>query len=140
MALIERPVGGAGCFEIGGLLIAITGNQPLSHQLRSVSPPLKNRIDPDQRNVPVGLKGMKTGHLFKQEQHFAKLRLGHVLLKEFAYRPVVWLNTWRQPLCDADKITDDISGVMVKRLAAKQSHQWHERVDELKRVRPGPAR
>src|SRR5215475_7571707 len=119
MALIEPPVGRAGCFEIGGSLIAITGNQPLPHQLRSVSPPLKHRINPDQRNVPVGFMGMKTGHLFKQEQHFAKLRLGHVLLKEFTYRPAVWLNTRRQPLCDTDKITEDIGGAMVKGLAPK---------------------
>ena len=62
---------------------------------------------------------MKTGHLFKQEQHFAKLRIGHILLKEFTYRPVVWLNTRRQPLCDSDKITDDIGGAMVKGLATK---------------------
>jgi hypothetical protein len=49
------------------LLIAITGSQPLPHQLRSISPPLKYRVDPDQRNVPMGFMGMKTGHLFKQE-------------------------------------------------------------------------
>src|SRR5262245_11334889 len=119
MALVESPVGGAGCFEIGGFLFAITGNQPSPHQLRSVSPPLKHRIDPEQRNVPVGFMRMKTGHLLKQEQHFTKLRLGHVLLEEFAYRPVVGLNTGRQPLCDSDKITDDVGGAMVKRLAPK---------------------
>ena len=41
-------------------------------------PSLKDRINSDQRNVPVGFMGMKTGHLFKQEQHFAKLRLRHI--------------------------------------------------------------
>ena len=63
--------------------------------------------------------GMKTRHLLKQGQDFAKLRLGHVLLKELTYRPIVWLNPRRQPLCDAKKITDDIGGAMVKGLATK---------------------
>jgi hypothetical protein len=35
VALIQLPVGG-----LGGLLIAITGNQPTPHQLRSISLPL----------------------------------------------------------------------------------------------------
>ena len=70
--------------------------------------------------------GMKTRHLFKQEQYFAKLRLGHILLKEVTYRPVVWLNTWRQPLCDAEKVTDDIGGAMIEGLATKQGHQWNK--------------
>ncbi len=63
--------------------------------------------------------GMKTGHLFKQEQQFAKLRLRHILLKKFTHRPIVWLNPRRQPLCDAGKITNDIGGAVFKGLAAK---------------------
>jgi transposase len=30
MALVEPTVDGTGCFQIGGPLIAITGNQPMS--------------------------------------------------------------------------------------------------------------
>ena len=78
MALVKRPTGGTGCLQIGGLLIAVTGYQRMPHQFRSVSPPLKHWINPKQGNVPVGYMGMKTGHLFKQEQHFAKLRLSAV--------------------------------------------------------------
>ena len=98
----------------------------MPHQLRSVSLSLKHRINPNQRNVPVGFLGMKTGHLFKQEQHFAKLRPGHVLFKEFTDRPVVWQNGRRQPLCDTEKIADDIGRAVVKGLATKEGHQRHE--------------
>ena len=42
--------------------------------------------------------GVKTGHLLEQDQHFAKPLPGHVLLKEFSYRPVVRLNARWQPL------------------------------------------
>jgi hypothetical protein len=117
MALVEPPVGEAGRFEIGGLLIAIADGQRVPHQLRSIPPSMKGRVNADQGNVPVGFMGMKTRHLFEQEQHFAKLPPGHSPLKQRGDRPVVWLNTRRQPLRDPDKVTDNIGGAMVEGLS-----------------------
>jgi hypothetical protein len=97
MPLVERNVGRIRRLEVGRHVVPIASPESILEECRAMALALLDRVDPDERQIPVGLAWMIAPNLLEDREH-RRLPLGRYASPQHRRESLfVWLDTRREP-------------------------------------------